>query len=166
MISFLNSLPCGFCTGDAKCLLCGTQWIYIYQHFSEVKSTWGLWWEKWYWERIFSDYFPFALLISFHQFSIIIFIYVLRLSEGQTGQAWEPYKKQCCLGSRGTLDKVLSLPIYLAKETFTIENFLAEPPLTCSNVTLINKYVHVTIIITDMRLRYYLFAHMCKQNPF
>jgi len=129
MISFLNSVQCGSCTGDAKCLLCGTQWICIYQHFSEFKSTWGLWWEKWHWDRIFFDYFRFALSISFHQFSTIIFIYMLLLSEGQTGETWKSSKKRCYVGSRGALDKILSISIYLAKETFTIENFFCGTPI-------------------------------------
>ena len=39
-----------------------------------------------------------------------IFIDMLLLPEGQTGEAWEPSKKQCCFGNRGALDrKVLSL---------------------------------------------------------
>jgi len=34
-------------------------------------------------------------------------------------------KKQCYLGSRGALDKTLSLSIYLTEEIFTIENLFA-----------------------------------------
>jgi hypothetical protein len=28
---------------------------------------WDLWWTKWHWDRFFSEYFGFPLLISFHR---------------------------------------------------------------------------------------------------
>jgi hypothetical protein len=31
---------------------------------------WDLWWTKWHWDRFFSEYFGFALSISFHRCSI------------------------------------------------------------------------------------------------
>jgi hypothetical protein len=31
---------------------------------------WDLWWKKWHWAKIFSEYFGFALSISFHWCSI------------------------------------------------------------------------------------------------
>ena len=38
-----------------------------------------------------------------------IFMYTLLLPEGQTGEAWEPPKKECPSGNMGALDtKVLS----------------------------------------------------------
>jgi hypothetical protein len=40
--------------------------------------------EKWYWERVFSEYFSFVLFISRCMF----------LPEGQTVEAWEPLEKQ------------------------------------------------------------------------
>jgi len=36
----------------------------------------------------------FSQSVSFHQCSILIFIYMLLLPEGQTGEAWESSKKQ------------------------------------------------------------------------
>ena len=45
----------------------------------------------------------FSLSISLHQFSIINFIYTLLLPAGQTGEAWEPTKKQCYFVNRGPL---------------------------------------------------------------
>jgi len=42
--------------------------------------------------------------------SILIFIYMLFLPEGQTGEAWEPTKNECSLGNRKALDRnILSL---------------------------------------------------------
>jgi hypothetical protein len=38
--------------------------------------------------------FLFPLPVSFHQHSTLVFIYTLLLPEGQTGEAWGPYKKQ------------------------------------------------------------------------
>jgi hypothetical protein len=49
---------------------------------------------------------------------------MLLLSEGQTGEAWKPSKKQCYLGSRGALDKVLSPSNYLAKENLYIRVYI------------------------------------------
>jgi len=39
--------------------------------------------------KVFSEYCGFARPASFHQCSIIVFSYTLRLPEGQTGEAWE-----------------------------------------------------------------------------
>ena len=47
------------------------------------------------------------------------FICMLVLPEGQTGEAWDPSKKQCSFGNRETLDiKVFSLLIVLPSVTF------------------------------------------------
>ena len=44
---------------------------------------------------------------------ILIFIYMLLLSEGKRGEAWESSKNQCFFRNWGTLDwKVLSLTLY------------------------------------------------------
>jgi hypothetical protein len=57
----------------------------------------------------FFEYFSFPLSVSFFQYSMHIFMYMLRVLDGQMGDAWEPSKKQCCFGNRGALDrKVLS----------------------------------------------------------
>ena len=50
--------------------------------------------------------FRFPLSVSFHQSSIHIFTYMLNLSE-QMSQTWEPSKKQCPSGNRGTLNRKL-----------------------------------------------------------
>ena len=54
------------------------------------QCMWDLWWTKWQWYRFFSAYVGFALPIPSQQRSMIIFIYMLFLPEGQTGEAWEP----------------------------------------------------------------------------
>jgi len=67
------------------------------------QSKWELWQTKWHWEdRLFS---PWALQLS--PVSIISPVLHIRLhlhvAQGQTGEAWEPSKKQCFqkLGSVG-----------------------------------------------------------------
>jgi len=52
-----------------------------------------------------SQYCGFPLSVSFQQFSLLIFIYMLLLPEGQTGEAWLPSEKQCSLWSREELDR-------------------------------------------------------------
>jgi hypothetical protein len=47
-------------------------------------------------EEIFFHHFVFPLSTSFHQCSILIFIYMLLLPEGQAGEAWEPPKSITC----------------------------------------------------------------------
>jgi hypothetical protein len=39
-----------------------------------------------------SQYFSFSLSVSFYQCFILIFIYMLLVPEGETGEAWEPSK--------------------------------------------------------------------------
>ena len=46
----------------------------------------------------------FPLSISLHQCSIVIFIYMLLLPDGQTGKACKTATKQCCFGDQGALD--------------------------------------------------------------
>jgi hypothetical protein len=54
---------------------------------------------------VFCQYFCFRLSVSFYQCSILIFIYMILLPEGQTGDTWEPSKKQCSFGNRGSFDR-------------------------------------------------------------
>jgi hypothetical protein len=46
--------------------------------------------------RFLTQYFSIPLSLSFHKCSILVFLYTLLLPEGQTGEAWEPAKKQSC----------------------------------------------------------------------
>jgi hypothetical protein len=48
---------------------------------------------------------PFPLSVSFHQCCRLIFIYMLRSWEGQTGETWEPSKKQCSFWNRVVLGR-------------------------------------------------------------
>ena len=64
------------------------------------QSMWDLWRIKWHWYRIISQYFGLPCSVSQHQCSILIFILVLLLSEGQAGEGWKPSKK-CSLGLSG-----------------------------------------------------------------
>jgi hypothetical protein len=67
-------------------------------------------WIRWHWEILFSKYFGFALSISLHLCSILIFIYMTLVPEGQTGEeAWKASKKQSSFENWGALDiRVLS----------------------------------------------------------
>jgi hypothetical protein len=58
--------------------------------------------------QVFVPVLRFSRSVSFHQCSILICIYTLLLAEGQTGEAWEPSRKQCASGSREALDRKLS----------------------------------------------------------
>lgn len=64
-----------------------------------------------------------SLLVSFRRCSIL-FMYMFLLPAGQTGEAWEPLKQQCCVGTQGALDrKVLSfLLLFLMLNHFNFEN--------------------------------------------
>jgi len=50
--------------------------------------------DKWGWDKFFSEYFRFLLSVSFHLCSMLIFIDMLLLREGQTGETWEPSGKE------------------------------------------------------------------------
>ena len=57
--------------------------------------------------------FRFSLSLPFQQRSTLIFMYMLPLPEGQTGETWEPSKKQCYFGNRWAMgSNVLSLFLY------------------------------------------------------
>jgi len=57
----------------------------------------------------FPEYFGFSLSVSFPPIIRTHLTYTSLLLEGQTGEVWEPSKKQCSLGNHGALDrKVLS----------------------------------------------------------
>ena len=58
--------------------------------------------------QIFVPVLRFSRSVSFHQCYILICIYTLLLAERQTGEAWEPSRKQCASGSREALDRKLS----------------------------------------------------------
>lgn len=51
-------------------------------------------------------------------------LYMFLLPAGQTGEAWEPFKQQCCVETQGALDrKVLSfLLLFLMLNHFNFEN--------------------------------------------
>lgn len=61
--------------------------------------------------KVFSGLLLLSLSVSFHQSSIIVFIYMLLLPEKQMVEAWEPSEKQSSLGNRGALDRKV-LPLF------------------------------------------------------
>jgi len=52
---------------------------------------------------------PVSIIPPFHHCSMLIFIDVLLLWEGQTGEVWEPSKQQCYGGNLRTLGKCLHM---------------------------------------------------------
>ena len=59
-------------------------------------------------EQLFLPDLGFALSVSFHHCSILIFVYVFLLPEGQMTETWDPCGKQWSFGNRGTLDRKYS----------------------------------------------------------
>jgi len=75
------------------------------------QCMWDLWWTKWHWYKFFSAYVGFALPIPFQQCSMIIFIYMLLLPEGQKGEAWEPTVPFRKSGSTGQKKSAFTLGV-------------------------------------------------------
>jgi hypothetical protein len=73
------------------------------------QSKWYLWRTKWYWNRLFSQYFCFAMSLSFHQCPTLIFIYMRLIQEGQMGEPRETSRELCSFENRGTLNIKLLL---------------------------------------------------------
>jgi hypothetical protein len=109
-----------FSNGYGVFLLRGTRWIFNYTwnkfgcHSSGnwiqtpacdradpilISDQWHLWWTKWQWDRVFSEYFCSPLSISFHR----RFVYMLHLPQSQTEQAHKPSRKQTLSWIRGSL---------------------------------------------------------------
>jgi hypothetical protein len=78
------------------------------------------------WQVLSSQYFRFPLSVSFHQCSILIFMYSLLLPEGEMGEAWKPF------GNRGIIwsDQCL----YLVFECYKLNS-------TAQNTELPNRHV-------------------------
>jgi hypothetical protein len=72
-----------------KCVVCevGSKCVLFRRTCGSV--VWHLWWTKCHWYRLSSQYFSFPLSVSSHQCSVLIFILMPLLSEGQAGKAWE-----------------------------------------------------------------------------
>ena len=73
------------------------------------QSMWDLLWTKWHCDRFLSQYIRFPLSVSSHHCSILIFIYMLLLPDGQTSEAWEPPKNQFKKNVKVTLVPALRL---------------------------------------------------------
>jgi len=53
--------------------------------------------------QVFCEHSGFPLSVSFHQRSLLSFIYMLLLPEGQTGEVWEPFECRGALDIRSTV---------------------------------------------------------------
>ena len=97
--------------GHRSCSLWGTNWSFIYQYNADAHSSYlptsprgvlglisghsmgDLWRTEYHWDRFVSQYFGFTLALSFYNYSKIIFILILPLSEGRAGEAWKSANK-------------------------------------------------------------------------
>jgi hypothetical protein len=85
------------------------------------------------------------LPILFHQCAMLVFIYMLRLPAGQTGDCWEPRKKKCSFENRRASDrklfctyalKVLTCLAHHVKALITL-NGLNNSQNTLSNLNIV-----------------------------
>jgi hypothetical protein len=112
----------GLYNWDGVCLLRGTSWVLKVILVNE-----------WHCDRVFSQYFSFPLSVSFSQCSISIFIYMLLLPEGQTGEAWEPPKQQFAFGNRVALASKVGLLSPFAPNLLRVA--LWQSPKECLSIT-------------------------------
>ena len=86
-------------------------------------------------EGFLSQYICFPLWVSFHQFSILIFIYMLLLADRQMGEAWEPSEKQWSFGKRGAFTRrVLSFNFQTSAQT--------QPSKSYPNLVVMQPFTH------------------------
>jgi len=78
--------------------------------------------------QVFSKYSCLLLPVSFHQCTILIFIYMLPLSDEQTGKAVVPSKMQCSLGNQWGLARKVFLLIFVCKGLIVT---VVEPHVLC-----------------------------------
>jgi len=61
--------------------------------FNPGPAMCDFWWTEWQCKRLFSEYFCFPLSVSFRQFSRLIFVCLLLLSDGAAGEVGIPSNK-------------------------------------------------------------------------
>ena len=71
------------------------------QLLTAEQSMWDLWRIKWHRYGFLSQYFGYPMSVSQYQCSVLIFILILLLSEGQAGEGWEPSDKAQLFGISG-----------------------------------------------------------------
>ena len=82
-----------------------------------------LWWTKQHWRMFFSESFIPPLSVSFHQCSTRVFIYVFLLSEGRTGEAWEPGNKQMLFRKTGISGQKSTTILFFRLADYTFFSF-------------------------------------------
>jgi hypothetical protein len=96
------------------------------------------------------------LSVSSHQFATLIFIYMLLLPEGQTGEAWEPSEESGDLSEFGErwIEKHLSMCIAFRELNDVICSSLFQWPLWHSlEYMMTTMMMMIIIVMTDeMRL--------------
>jgi hypothetical protein len=97
-----------------------------------------LWCTKWHREGVLSQYFCFPLSVSFHQCSILIFIYMLLLAERQTGEACELSKKLFPFQNRGALHSEVFLRCFCLRRVNTV--YIARSEGTPCYVTCVGEW--------------------------
>lgn len=73
--------------------------------FDAGQSISNVLWTEWHWDTFFSKYLDFPLSISFYQCSILVFIYMLLLTERKMGRNLGTFKTQGCFGQRRALNR-------------------------------------------------------------
>ena len=61
----------------------------------------------WHWDKFSSKCSTVPLSVTFHPCSAPVFTYMLLLPEGNTGEAWAPFTKQCSFGYQVALHGTL-----------------------------------------------------------
>jgi hypothetical protein len=80
-----------------------TKLIVVFRYFANALKNWQS-------NSVFSKYFCSKLSAWLHWCSILAFISMLLLSEGQMGEASGPFYKECSFEDRGVLDNGVGLP--------------------------------------------------------
>jgi hypothetical protein len=59
--------------------------------------------------QYFYEYFRFPLSVTFYQFSVLLFIHMMLLPDGQSGEDWKATNKQCYCWNRRKFDRKVIL---------------------------------------------------------
>ena len=97
------------CITETECVLLRGRAVYIHiiQFYLSIfrrVPVWipgqcvrDVWWTEWHLNCFCCDYCCFPLPVSFHYCSVLSFIFMLLLMEGQTRKVWESAGIQCCV---------------------------------------------------------------------
>ena len=99
---------------ETECVCCAARAEYlnmVQDSFSFVRGSipgqfiWDLVWQKWHCDMFFPVYEYLFRPVSVILPLLHIFIFILLIPAGQTGEAWEPSKQQYAFGNPGSMDR-------------------------------------------------------------